>query len=565
MRASAMLAAAAPTALAYNVAPSSTFLNQALSFACWGAFVMICAGSQPVGSIAWRRVGPLLGALVCLAAAACASWWFGSLPSSLALSAIGTLFAAAIVLAAGAAMASGALAVPVFTAFCWGWVVAGALGAAIGAVQVFVPSLADGDWIAHSSIGGRAVGNLRQPNHLSSVLLWACVALVGLVELRRLGLRAAAALFAMMVFAVVLTASRTGLLSVLLLALWGVVDRRLQRGTRALLLAAPLIYLLAWLAMSAWGQAGAHAFGGAARLAETDISGSRFGIWANALTLIAQQPWLGVGFGEFNFAWSLTPFPGRPTAFFDHAHNLPLHLAAELGLPLAGAVMLMLLWALWQVLRSAWRSEGDSGTTQRYAFMMVSMIGLHSLLEYPLWYAYFLLPAVWVWGHALGQTSTSDATQSSTSSGSAAFTAAGALLIVGAVFSVFDYTRVTVIFSAPEGAAPLEQRIATGQRSVFFAHHADYAAATVENESKPLAPFRGATHYLLDTRLMTAWAEALTANGHDEAARHVAMRLREFRNAQSKDFFAACDGAASAALFQCLPPQRPLNWRELTE
>ena len=34
---------------------------------------------------------------------------------------------------------------------------------------------------------------------------------------------------------------------------------------------------------------------------------------------------------------------------------------------------------------------------------MVLMIGLHSLLEYPLWYAYFLLPAAWAWGFALGR------------------------------------------------------------------------------------------------------------------------------------------------------------------
>ena len=27
--------------------------------------------------------------------------------------------------------------------------------------------------------------------------------------------------------------------------------------------------------------------------------------------------------------------------------------------------------------------------------MMVLLVGLHSLLEYPLWYAYFLLPAAW--------------------------------------------------------------------------------------------------------------------------------------------------------------------------
>ena len=585
---SALMAAAAPTLLAFNVAPSSTFLNQALSFGCWGWFVMACAWGQHNGAIDWRRVSPLAAALVSVIGAAAASWLLGSLPASLALSAVATLFAALLVAVAGGAAARGPQALPFFAAFCWGWVAAGALGVAIGVVQVFLPELTDGDWIAHPGIVGRAVGNLRQPNHLSSVLLWACVALVALLELRRLRLPTAAALFTLMVFAVVLTASRTGLLSVLLLALWGVVDRRLLRATRGMLIAAPLVFLLAWLAMSAWGQMGEHNFGGAARLAETDISGSRFGIWANALSLIAQQPWRGVGFGEFNFAWSLTPFPGRPVAFFDHAHNLPLHLAAELGLPLAAIVLTLLLWALWRITHAALRADGDSGATLRCAVVMVVMIGLHSLLEYPLWYAYFLLPAAWVWGYALGlpqgspQVSHRMPATARAGAVSLALLFAGAALVVGAALSVFDYTRVSAIFSATEGAAPLQQRIAAGQRSVFFAHHADYAAATVEgqgegeSDGKSLAPFRGATHFLLDTRLMMAWAEALRASGQDDAARHVVMRLREFRNPLSQEFFAVC-GAASAAAstasvaapasvpFQCVPSApTKVDWRELT-
>ena len=55
--------------------------------------------------------------------------------------------------------------------------------------------------------------------------------------------------------------------------------------------------------------------------------------------MIRQQPWLGVGWGEFNFAWTLTPFPHRPTAFFDHTHDLPLQLVVELGVPLALLVL----------------------------------------------------------------------------------------------------------------------------------------------------------------------------------------------------------------------------------
>jgi Virulence factor membrane-bound polymerase, C-terminal/O-Antigen ligase len=400
---------------------------------------------------------------------------------------------------------------------------------------------------------------------------------VALLEQRILHWRWALPLLGAMLFAVVLTASRTGLVSVGLLALWGLLDRRLSWPGRALLVGAPLLYALGWFGMAAWADASAHTFGGAARLAETDVSGSRFGIWANTLELIRQNPWLGVGFGEFNFAWTLTPFPGRPTALFDHAHNLPLHLAAEIGLPLAGAVMALLLWALWRAAAAAWFTGGADGAARRAALMMVLMIGLHSLLEYPLWYAYFLLPAAWAWGFALGTGNAGAGTGAERRARSAhrpapALVVGGALLVVGSLASVADYQRVAAIFSAPDGAPPLAQRIAAGQRSVLFAHHADYAAATTEGAlpgTEALAPFERSTHYLLDTRLMMAWSRALAAAGRDDQARAVAQRLREFRNPQAEEFFDACapasaaaPAAASAAAFQCEAPVRSPGWRE---
>ncbi len=104
-----------------------------------------------------------------------------------------------------------------------------------------------------------------------------------------------------------------------------------------LLLASPLICLGSWLLLG-WLSSllNTGALGGATRLGESqDYSSGRWSIWRDTLVLIARNPWLGVGFGEFNFAWTLTPFPDRNPQFFDHTHNLPLHLAVELGVPLA--------------------------------------------------------------------------------------------------------------------------------------------------------------------------------------------------------------------------------------
>ncbi len=72
--------------------------------------------------------------------------------------------------------------------------------------------------------------------------------------------------------------------------------------------------------------------------------------------------------------------------------------------------------------------------------------------------------------------------------------------------------------------------------------------------------------------------QELHAAGQDDAARHVAARLREFRKAEAAAFFAACVGAAagvaasaaagagdaaaaSAPAFPCQPPAQPVAWR----
>ena len=584
----AVAAACLPTLLAYNLSPSPTYLNQALAFALWAVFALASAPRQP-GRGPWA----LWAALGTLALAVVWSWGPGALPASLALSALATLFAAAVLAAAGAGARARPDAETLFIAFAWAWVACGSLNIAIALVQVFAPAWPDGEWLAASGIPGRAVGNLRQPNHLSSLLLWHCIAVLALLELGRLRRTWAAVLLALGVFAVVLTASRTGLVSVLLLAGWGLADRRLSCTARLLLLAAPLVYAASWLGMAQWATLTQHAFGGAQRLAEADVGGSRVAIWRDALTLIGQQPWAGVGFGEFNLAWTLTPLPQRPVAFFDHTHNLPLQLAVELGLPLASGVMALLLWALWRGLRAAWATPGGLGTAQRCAMVMVLMIGLHSLLEYPLWYSYFLLPAAWAWGFALQ--ADGGARRAASASAAAApvaapaagrsrlLVAAAAVVLAGAVFSVADYLRVAAIFSNTLSTASLAQRVASGQRSVFFAHHADYAAVTAGLPvADPARAFDRVVHYLLDARLMMAWADSLAERGEVEAARHIAGRLREFRKGDASDFFAVCaspaaaeaGAAASAASagstgsapaaaqpYQCAPPATALGWR----
>jgi O-antigen ligase len=572
----ACVALCAPMLLAFNVPPSSTFLNQAAALIGWGAWLT---------SIAWTLRRPALptagglwalqSALALLGLAAFASPLWAGLPWGLSLADIGFVAAAAVTVQCAAAAQREGLAAPVFRAFCIGLVVAGVASSAIGIVQVFAPGWADGDWVARTYVAGRAVGNMRQPNHLSSLLLWSVVAVLWLGEARvvRRGLSALLAL--LFIFVVVLSASRTGALSVCLLSVWGLADRRLCRATRTVLVLAPVAYGLFWLGTSAWADYGHHLFGGETRFStKGDVSSSRWGIWSNTLELIRMHPWSGVGFGEFNFAWTLTPFPGRPVAFFDHTHNLVLQFAVELGVPLAALVLALLAWALWCAGVAAARTPASSApglsVLKSAAFVMVVLILVHSQLEYPLWYAYYLLPGAFAFGlcltEAAGGTDAAPVAGTASPNARRSFAlpmAAFAVLLGGAV-ALADYARVVVIFAPPEGASPLAERIRDGQHSWFFAHQADYAAATTAaRPSDALPAFRRATHLLLDARLMQAWATALDESGDTQRARYLAQRLREFNNAQAEPFFEPCQTPAAtdaAPPFQCTPATEPLSF-----
>lgn len=549
-----MVAVALPMLVTFNVAPSRTLFGQLLSLAGWGVLLALLAPSLTSAGEALRRTAPLMLALGLLAVVAVVAALGSPAPAGLSWGTAGMLAAAAAVALAGASV-GGRL-----TAFHAAWVVAGALNGLIAIVQVFAPSWPDGVVIAAALGDGRAVGNVRQSNYLSSLLIWSAVALVPLVDAGRLRFRSAAPLLVLMMLGAVLSGSRTGMLGVVLLGLWGLADRRLSPLARALLWAAPLVFAGAWWLMSAAGGIGAPESAAAQRLAGGVEGGAnRLLLWRNVLELIAAQPWTGVGFGQFNFAWTLTPLADRPAEYFSHAHNLPLHLATELGVPLAMMILGLLSLALWLAARRAWRASGPGAAGPRAAFVMLLLVALHSQLEYPLWHASFLLPTAWVLGTCLGLGLTERAGNPAARD---TLRPVGLAMIMASLVSLVDYSRVVPVF-ASDRAVPLTERIADGQGSWLHAHHADYAGAvTARTPAEGVLAFERATHFVLDGQLLAAWARRLAQQGNLEQARNVAQRLREFDTPEARAFFEPCAERLPTAGVLCDPPTKALDWRD---
>jgi O-antigen ligase len=88
-----------------------------------------------------------------------------------------------------------------------------------------------------------------------------------------------------------------------------------------------------------------------------DTGGQRAEIWATAPRIIADHPLLGVGAGNFGVVsseYGLHDLDGSTTTLlpFDHAHNVPLTIGAEQGIPGLAALAIFALGCLSLMLRA---------------------------------------------------------------------------------------------------------------------------------------------------------------------------------------------------------------------
>jgi len=262
---------------------------------------------------------------------------------------------------------------------------------------------------------------------------------------------------------------------------------------------------------------------------------SRTVLWSNVLDLVALKPWFGWGWGELDYAHYMTLYPGeRFCDILDNAHNLPLHLAVEAGVPAALLACGGLAWVMWRAAPAPGADEPD----REMAWAVLGLILLHSLLEYPLWYGPFQIasglclgllwpgkssvgsqPARWPWSWLV---------------------MAPLLLAIG--YATWDYRRVTQIYLAPESraAAYQDDTLAKLQASRLFRAQVRFAELTLTPLTRDNAQwtFDTATdllHYSPEPRVIEKVIEsAMLLGREDEAAAHLARYRAAFAQAHAK-------------------------------
>jgi O-antigen ligase len=428
------------------------------------------------------------------------------------------------------------------------WVLAAAVSAVIALVQYFGLASAFGPWVSQTG-PGEAFANLRQRNQLATLTSMGLIALMALIAWRAAPARpvpwSASLLVLLLALGNAASSSRTGFLQwllVLALTAWWAwcngrehADFRQRRGPLRLAVQAVLAYgvamfALPWLLKLATGLSSGGLFG---RLAEQAGCGSRLILWSNVLTLIGEKPGLGWGWGELDYAHFITLYDGpRFCEILDNAHNLPLHLAVELGVPAALAVCLGALWLVWRA--RPWR---ETDTARQMAWAVLAVIALHSLLEYPLWYGPFqialALCAGLLWTSA-GQASQKYQENLSNKALAQWIRPLLAIISIAILLTMaVGYYRVSQIYLPPEArmAAYREDPLKQIKGTWLYRNQARFAelsttALTPQNAAAQYAMARELLHFSPEPRMIERLVESAVMLGYDDEAVQYLARYR---------------------------------------
>jgi hypothetical protein len=495
------------------------------------------------------------------------------------------------------------------------WIVAAVISSVLGVLQYLDMASALSPWVNQPAFKGDAFANLRQRNQFASLTSIGLVALLAASYALMRGegksqagrfirpqytVTATCVLLNVLAIGAACSMSRTAVLqwvvvSVLaLLWAWRQHAMRTQNAQKeriareeqsaeieqsrqdmhsnfawhGLVLSAPLLLLL-WsfamplLSQHITGQQGANlAMRVAGASGDYGVCGSRSVLWANVWQLIVQKPWLGWGWGETDLAHFLTLYKGqRFCDILDNAHNLPLHLAIEFGLPLAMCVLLCVVSWVW--VRKPWQ-ECEIWRVMAWGVLLV--IGLHSLLEYPLWYGPFQMAVglcvglLWLKPNheqivhdkeATVATTLTAAPNATTSAAPVISTASQAneawslllasVFFMACLYAAWDFNRVSQIYKPVAQRDPTysSNPLAYAKQSWLFRNQAEFAELTLQpvtasNAQAVYDQAQRVVHYSPEARVVQRLIDSARLLGHDDEADHWALRLVAHQQAMQR-------------------------------
>ncbi|HCY16035.1 MAG: polymerase [Curvibacter sp. GWA2_64_110] len=417
------------------------------------------------------------------------------------------------------------------------WLMAALISSLFGLVQYFDLEQSFHPWVSPSALG-EAYANLRQRNQYATLMNIGLAALLWWTMSRNrrqggsgLGVAGMLLFAAMLALGNATSSSRTGLLELILILSMALYWGAWRYGVaRQVLIVAALTYGGAAIVLPSLAGLEFDSSGIFSRFSNTgaDCTG-RLTLWSNMLHLVGQRPWLGWGWGELDYAHFMAIYPGpRQCELLNNAHNLPLHLAVEWGLPVALWVCGAAAWLIWRA--KPWR---ELDPARQMAWMVLAVILLHSMLEYPLWYGPFQM----AFGLSLGLLWRPRQPPPPGVSATAAL-AKGRHMLAVALFGItayaaWDYHRISQIYLPPEQRATAyrDHTLEKIRGSWLFHDQVYFAELTLtpltrENAAQLNAMAHELLHFSPEAQVVEKLVESAVLLGRDDEARFFMARYR---------------------------------------
>ena len=261
------------------------------------------------------------------------------------------------------------------------------ISTAIAATQAF-EFTSWGIWAEYATPDMRAGGNLAQPNNFATLLGLGALGALYFYERGKLPTSSAIAFVALLAFGGALTQSRVSLLfGVLVLAALHLFKRN-GFELKARMKAVAGLTALHWMLMATMPLLLRSLFGASPEsLADRGIETPRYQMWRMLIDAVNLAPWTGYGWLQVGAA-ELAVVDRYPPIkeLWLQGHNVFIELLVWCGWPLGLVLGALLIYWFVSRLRHVQTLEAAAG------MLVFSFVGLHSIVELPHHYAYFLLP-----------------------------------------------------------------------------------------------------------------------------------------------------------------------------
>ncbi|AKM30019.1 hypothetical protein AB870_07775 [Pandoraea faecigallinarum] len=379
------------------------------------------------------------------------------------------------------------------------------------------------------SVARRLFGNMYQPNHLATYLSLASAGAFYLWYRRKLPAWALLVACAAFDIGICLTGSRTPWLQLALLSTFGLwlvwtersePARSMRRSMRwfvpvALLPMLGLMTLFVGWANLAWGlQLDGSAV---ARMQQAGQVAGRLNLWEYGLAIFREHWFFGAGWSNYIDAQFALVDKLGPVEMADNAHNVLLDLLAKTGV--VGTLAVLVPLAFW----FARAIRGIKAAPIAIAFVLLGMLAIHALLEYPQHYAFFLLPAMFLLGFC--------ETKPIESVSPTATGAVNGVIVLFACVAIpwlyHDYQRVEVAYRAGKIEAYRTDP------ALFFAPYGDYAVTGAlylnrDQLDEKLAAHREALALGAGPTMIKRYIVLLALAGRDDEALQDIQRLKNY-------------------------------------